>query len=1406
MVQREISVNVGWNIIPSFTLKEASDLENIRDIYTYNTDTGYVKTDYVIQQQNKKISYWIYIVNKPLQLIITSISEDEFSLSLNKGWNLITNPFDIFVKISDFFGDNIDNIKILSYNDGSYSEVNKSDVLNPEKGYVILVSETIENIIVKRPQNLLSGTFSYKQLYTSFLIDYSFGTLFSFIKNQNQSFYHINVIKVDLPDFVTEFFVSIDIEYLWKEDNNSVFDGIDMNGKDFIIKQFGNIPLIRGRLDSNGNADAFANFSGAILDGAGAPTLLENTDLRGCFFNCNITNDAYGNDIPYWNTSNVTNMEYTFGLANNFNQPLNNWDTSKVNSMEGMFDFTNDFNQPLNNWNTSNVITMENMFQYAFNFNQPLNNWNTSNVTSMKRMFYIACDFNQSVDEWDTSNVNNMQSIFYLANNFNHPLNNWNTSNVNNMNLMFGYASNFNQPLDKWDTSNVIEMPAMFVETSHFNQPLNDWNTSNVTNMVGMFYSSEKFNQPLNNWDTSNVVNMSFIFYYANDFNQPLNDWDTSKVNTMRSMFEGAEKFNGDITGWKTSNVNNMTDMFCDASHFNQNILDWTVCDNLLGNATDMFKNATTWLINYERSDSNDSNFNGPVNDWIQKTTDLPNIIGTFIYRTDKTINSETDLPIINDQGGFVKLDYTCDSVIGSDTRRRVEVEYEWDSSKDNSTEYDGLNFFESCDVIVQFDNIPLIRGRDGHSNPKAFSKFTGVICDGAGAPTLLKNTSLGECFKQCLIDNEYFGNDIPIWNTCNVINMNNIFSGGTTGATTFYNKFNQNINKWNTSSVTNMIAMFSFTSNFNQPLNDWDTSNVNNMNSIFYTAKSFNQPLNDWNTSNVTSMKSTFKEANVFNHPLNDWDTSNVTTMEGMFNNAKIFNQPLNTWNTSNVSNMKEMFYRAENFNHPLNSWNTSNVSNMNTMFRNAKKFNQPLNDWNTSSVKDMENMLRFSEFFNHQLNDWDTSNVTTMKGMFYDAKRFNGDITGWNTSNVNDMEEMFRNANDFNKNITTWSVCDNLVGNAEDMFKNSLADPSAWLTNYRRYDKDDNNYNGPANDWYSLKKTGQFIFRTCDVVNNIQDLPIKNSNNSFILEFKCDGIVDNKNQFTVDYSYIDRSVDKDDGLYVKDKNITIVKFDNIPLQRISKQFLSFKGEILDGAGVPILLEKTSLDGCFNAIYCDINYGNDIPYWNTSNVTNMNGMFQDSRYFNQPLNQWDTSNVKTMRDLFFNAVKFNQPLNNWNTSSVNDMKEMFKTLTYPDEQTSIKSSFNQPLNDWDTSNVRNMRGIFIRANDFNQPLNGWDTSNVTSMISMFFGCKKFNYSISEWNVQKVEDMNYMFQMATAFNDNITNWDTQNTTSAIDMFGDATSWNNSFKRTDGIDITCDNYYDGPPNLWELKVE
>ena len=65
---------------------------------------------------------------------------------------------------------------------------------------------------------------------------------------------------------------------------------------------------------------------------------------------------------------------------------------------------------------------------------------------------------------------------------------------------------------------------------------------------------------------------------------------------------------------------------------------------------------------------------------------------------------------------------------------------------------------------------------------------------------------------------------------------------------------FNGNIADWDTSSVTNMAAMFFFCTNFNQDIGSWDTSSVTNMGQMLRLS-GFDQDISGWDITNVTNL-----------------------------------------------------------------------------------------------------------------------------------------------------------------------------------------------------------------------------------------------------------------------------------------------------------------------------------------------------------------------------------------------------------------------------------------------------------------------------------------------------------------------------------------------------------------------
>jgi surface protein len=254
------------------------------------------------------------------------------------------------------------------------------------------------------------------------------------------------------------------------------------------------------------------------------------------------------------------------------------------------------------------------------------------------------------------------------------------------------------------------------------------------------------------------------------------------------------------------------------------------------------------------------------------------------------------------------------------------------------------------------------------------------------------------------------------------------------------------NINSWNTITITEMSSVFQSATNFNQSLNSWDTSNVTTMDQMFLSASSFNGDISSWDVSSVTIMRSVFNGATSFNQNIGGWDVSSAITMQSMFQSATNFNQNIGSWNVSNVTNMASMFYLASNFNQNIGSWNVSNVTQMSFMFNSASAFNQNISSWNVSSAINMSSMFGYATNFNQNIGSWNVSGVTDMNGMFRNTS-FNQNIGSWNVSSVTNMSSMFNSNSSFNQNLNSWNVSS--VTNMGSMFSNASSfngDISSW------------------------------------------------------------------------------------------------------------------------------------------------------------------------------------------------------------------------------------------------------------------------------------------------------------------------------------------------------------------------
>ncbi len=88
--------------------------------------------------------------------------------------------------------------------------------------------------------------------------------------------------------------------------------------------------------------------------------------------------------------------------------------------------------------------------------------------------------------------------------------------------------------------------------------------------------------------------------------------------------------------------------------------------------------------------------------------------------------------------------------------------------------------------------------------------------------------------------------------------------------------------------------------------------------------------------------------------------------------------------------------------------------------------------------------------------------------------------------------------------------------------------------------------------------------------------------------------------------------------------------------------------------------------------------FNQPIGNWNTTNVTDMSGMFYDAPAFNQNIGSWNTSNVTSMYDMFYGALAFNQNIDSWNVTALTKADRMFQDVIFS------TSNYDTLLNGWD--------------------------------------------------------------------------------------------------------------------------
>ena len=147
--------------------------------------------------------------------------------------------------------------------------------------------------------------------------------------------------------------------------------------------------------------------------------------------------------------------------------------------------------------------------------------------------------------------------------------------------------------------------------------------------------------------------------------------------------------------------------------------------------------------------------------------------------------------------------------------------------------------------------------------------------------------------------------------------------------------------------------------------------------------------------------------------------------------------------------------------------------------------------------------------------------------------------------------------------------------------------------------------------------------------------------------------------------------------------------------------------------------------------------------YLDTSNVTDMSGMFRDARSLAEvDLSGFDTSGVEDMHSMFDGCASLAElDLRGFDTSNVTDFSRMFFSCV--NLMTLDVSGFN-------TAKAESMELMFAMCGDLESlDLRGFDTAEVTNMSHMFWSCGSLTeLDLTSFDTAKAEKMERMFTLA----------------------------------------------------------
>ena len=561
-------------------------------------------------------------------------------------------------------------------------------------------------------------------------------------------------------------------------------------------------------------------------------------------------------------------------------------------------------------------------------------------------------------------------------------------------------------------------------------------------------------------------------------------------------------------------------------------------------------------------------------------------------------------------------------------------------------------------------------------------------------------------------------------------------------------------VSNFNTSKVTDMVGMFRECSGIaSLDLRSFNTSKVTNMAGMFrycYSLTSLN--LSSFNTSQVTDMWNMFYDCVNLKtiYAGNDWSTAALTIpTDGMFGNCtSLVGGQGTTFDANHIdaayaridggwsergyfTEWKEPYacYTPENttltfYYDGLRRSRTATTYDLNY----DSGYGSPMPDWqkDVPSVNVTKVVFdpSFAEarptttygWFNGMRNlqsitgmeYLNTSEVTNMKWMFYDCYTLTSlDLSHFNTSKVIDMTQLFSYCSGLTcLDLTSFNTSQ--VTNMASMFSGCSNLRTIYV------------YNG----WSTASVTeSTYMFLECDSLVGGQGTTYSSSNPTDKTYARIDGGASNPGYLTAPTEPY--------AVYTSSNTTLTFYYDNLRSFRTGITFNMNTGYGNPGwvnTGSNASVTKVVFDPSFadarptTTCYWFYKMRNlqsieGLEYLNTSEVTIMTFMFENSNLTSLDVRHFDTSKVTEMGGMFYECNNLTSlDLRPFNTSNVTNMAAMFRECT---SLTSLNlSSFN-------TSQVAKMGRMFKDANNLRTVYvgNGWSTKAAWDSPDMFENC-----------------------------------------------------------------------------------